>query len=99
MAPQYGLIPGSAYDIELNDEDGQPWDFDIPKQRSKCVKEIASQGQAFSIGSPMCTAFSILQGLNKNRTNADKWEAMWKKGVRHMPFAIKLYRIRVAAGR
>ena len=28
LAHEYGLTPGSAYDIETNDELNQPWDFD-----------------------------------------------------------------------
>ena len=67
MAHKYNLVPGAAYDIETNDDTGSPWDFDIPEQRNKCVREILEQRPFFLIGSPMCTAFSILQGLNKAR--------------------------------
>ena len=45
------------------------------------------------IGSPMCTAFSALQFLNRDRMNPEKWNAMIEKGIRHMKFAIKLYKI------
>ena len=65
LAGEYRLNPGSAYDIETSDSNGRPWDFDIPEQRNQCVREILEQRPAFLIGSPMCTAFSILQGLNK----------------------------------
>ena len=99
LASEYGLSPGTAYDIETKDELGNPWDFDKPEQRNKCIKEILTQRPAFLIGSPMCTAFSILQGLNRSRMDPIKWEAMWNKGVRHMLFAIKLYRIQHDAGR
>jgi hypothetical protein len=99
MAPSYGLVPGSAYDIEVDDDKGVPWDFDIPEQRNKCIREILAQRPAFLIGSPMCTAFSILQGLNKTKMEPAKWNAMWDKGVRHMLFAIKLYRLQADAGR
>ena len=30
MAPSYGLEPGSVYDIEVDDDKGVPWDFDVP---------------------------------------------------------------------
>ena len=99
LATQYGLIPGSAYDIEVNDDNGEPWDFDKPEQRNKCIAEILTQRPTFLVGSPMCTAFSILQGLNKARMDPAKWELLWNKGVRHMLFAIKLYRIQAEAGR
>ena len=99
LAPEYGRLPGSAYDIETNDELGQPWDFDKVKQRNKCMRQILKQKPAFLVGSPMCTAFSILQGLNRAKMDLIKWEAMWNKGVRHIQFAIKLYRINSEAGR
>ena len=99
LAKQYGLNPGSAYDIETSDSNGSPWDFDIPEQRNQCVRKILDQRPAFLIGSPMCTAFSILQGLNKARMDPDKYEAMWNKGVRHMIFAVKLFRIQAESGR
>ena len=35
VASQYGLVPGSAYDIEVNDANGTPWDFDVPEKRNK----------------------------------------------------------------
>ena len=64
-----------------------------PEQRNTCIKEILTQRHAFLIGSPMCTALSILQGLNRERKDPIKWDAMWNKGVRHMLFAINPYRI------
>lgn len=56
MAPSYGLVPGSAYDIEADDEKGAPWNFDVLEQRNKCIREILSQRPSFLTGSPMCTA-------------------------------------------
>ena len=51
------------------------------------------------IGSPMCTAFRALQGLNKSQMCPLEWNALWEKGVRHMRFAIKLYRLQAEQGR
>ena len=99
LASEYVLSPDMAYDIETKDDLGNPWDFDKPEQRNKCINEILTQKPAFLIGSPMCTAFSILQGLNRSKMDPIKWEALWNKGVRHMLFAIKLYRIQHDAGR
>ena len=99
LASQYGLQPGFSYDIQTDDENGNPWDFDIPAQRAKCIRNIIEQKPAFVIGSPMCTAFSALQGLNSNRMSKDKWDALWEKGVRHMQFAINIYKLQVESGR
>ena len=76
LAPEHGLIPGSACDIEVDDECCKPWNFDLPEQRNKCVREILGQRPVFLIGSPMRTAFSILQGLNRAKMDPTKWDLL-----------------------
>ena len=99
LAAEYGLNPGFALDLQVDDENGQPWDFDKAEQREKCLNMIREQKLQFVIGSPMCTAFSILEGLNKWRMDSKKWNALWEKGVRHMRFAVKIYRMQAHEGR
>ena len=77
LAHKHGLSPGMAYDIETNDEPGMPWDFDQLEQRNKCMRKIIEQKPAFLIGSPMCKAFSILQGLNRAKMDPAMWDALW----------------------
>ena len=89
MAPKFGLSAGFAYDLMTNDENGQPWGFDKPCQREKCLRHVIEKKPQFLIGSPMCTAFSALQGLNKWRMDPKKWDALIEKGLRHIRFAIK----------
>ena len=99
LANQYGLIPESANDIETNGENGKAWDFDIAEQENKSISQIFEQRPTFLVGSPMCAAFSILQGLNKARMDPIKFDLMWNKGTRHVLFATKLYRIQAEASR
>lgn len=99
LATQYGLQPGFSYDIQVDDDNGIPWDFDIPAQRAKCIRNIIDQKPSFVIGGPMCTAFSALQGLHKSKMSKDKWDALWEKGVRHMQVAIKIYKLQIESGR
>ena len=47
LAGEDGLSPGFAYDIEVNDENGQPWDFDLPPQRAKCLQHVKEQKPKF----------------------------------------------------
>ena len=65
LANQYGLIQRSAYDINVDDENGTAWDFDKAEQRNKRVSQMLAQRPMFLVGSQMSTAFSILQGLDK----------------------------------
>ena len=63
------------------------------------MRHVMEKKPQFLIGSPMCTAFSALQGLNKWRMDPKKWDALMEKGLRHMRFAIKLYRLQAEQGR
>ena len=99
LANQYGLIPGSAHDIETNYDNGKTWDFDESGQRKMCISRILEQRPTFPVGSPLRTTVYIFQGLNKARMDPIKWDSMWNKGVRHMLSAIRLYRIHAESGR
>ena len=99
LAGEFKLSAGFALDIQTNDETGQPWDFDVPAQRTKCIDKVINEKPQFLVGSPMCTAFSALQALNKWRMDPIKWKALTEKGERHMRFAVKLYRLQAEQGR
>ena len=59
--PRFGIAPGLALDLTTTDSEGQPWDFSDPAQRAKAEKLIEEENPTLLIGTPMCTAFSILQ--------------------------------------
>ena len=56
LAAKYLLKPRLSYDIQVKDENGKPWDFDIPDQRAKCAKQVMEQEPCFLIGRHMCSA-------------------------------------------
>ena len=47
----------------------------------------------------MCTAFSILQNINRERMGEAKWANIMQYGKRHLQFACELYSMQVQAGR
>ena len=63
------------------------------------MRHVMEKKPQFLIGSPTCTAFSALQGLNKWRMDPKKWDALMEKGLSHMRFAIELYRLQAEQGR
>ena len=65
--PKYGMMTGLALDITIDDDTGQPYDFSIKAQRDKAEALIDAQQPVLLIGSPMCTAFSVIQAINKTR--------------------------------
>ena len=62
------LRPGWSLDLTTVDpETGQPWDLSNGKTRSKVV-DLIREGKPYCfILSPMCTAFSAIQNINKER--------------------------------
>ena len=100
LAEKYGMLPGFALDITVTDpDDGLPWNFDKLSKRKKAIQLIKTQSPKLLIGSPMCTAFSIIQGLNKGRMRPENWDKMRKHGKKHLKFACELYKIQHSAGR
>ena len=65
--PRYGLEPGLALDIAVDDETGRPYDFNRREQRQKAEAKIDARRPLLLIGSPMCTAFSAIQAINRER--------------------------------
>ena len=62
------LKPGWSLDFTTNDpETGEAWDLADGKVRQKAW-QLITQGKPFMVMcSPMCTAFSAIQALNKAR--------------------------------
>ena len=99
IASEMGLHPGASYDLLTHDENCKPWDFDDVTQRQRCKQRISKEKPYLLIGSPMCTAFSSLQNLNRERMCAHKWNLLWNYGVKHLLFAIDVYDMQLSAGR
>ena len=52
----------------------------------------------FVILSPMCKAFSLLQGLNRARMGEAKWAAMLKLARVHLSFAMEIAEMQIEDG-
>ena len=61
MAREYGLRGGFSLDFSTPDKDGYVWDFSRPECRDRAWKKLVTERPYLLIGSPQCTAFSILQ--------------------------------------
>ena len=100
LAEKCGLSPGFSLDLSILDpDDGKPWDFNSRAKRTKVMKIIKELEPQLLIGSPMCTAFSILQNINRERMGEAKWAKIMQYGKRHLQFACELYSMQVQAGR
>ncbi len=95
------LIPGFALDLTVADpDDGTPWDFSKPEKRAKARALLRKQRPYMLIGSPMCTAFSSWQQLNRARSkDVDKMDREKDLATQHIEFVISLYVEQLEGGR
>ena len=99
LASKYGMRPGFALDLTVLDTDGEPWNFDDPEKRRRAMDLLTQTKPKLLIGSPMCRAFSALQGLNRAKMGEVKWKSMVEHGLTHLRFVCELYRIQAESGR
>ena len=93
-----GIVPGLALDLTVKDEDGKPWDFNDPAQRRKAEALINEQKPLLLIGSPMCTAFSNIQNLNKMKRDPAVVEKEYEKARVHLKWCCQLYMAQINKG-
>ena len=88
-----------AFDLRTKKEDGTPWDFSKTSDRKEALRYVQEKQPTWVVGSPPCTAFSRLQGLNFSKMSPDKVQSILKEGRRHLHFVISLYKIQLDQGR
>ena len=94
--PKYAMMPGLALDITIDDDTGQPYEFGIKAQCNKAEHLIDVQQPVLLIGSPMCTALSVIQAINKARRDPSVVERDLVAGRIHMAWFSHLYRKQIA---
>ena len=94
------LKPGWSLDLTRNDPaTNSPWDFSKSACRERAMALVVKSKPYMLIGSPPCTAFSILQNINKNRRPADVIAKEIAAGRQHLQFTMKLYEEQAKHGR
>ena len=99
FAARHKLQEGHSIDIQCNDENGEPWDLNSNQKRNQLIHLIVDTKPILVIGSPMCTMFSTLQNLNKNKRDEEAHNARVKQAISHIDFCITLYTIQAKNGR
>ena len=70
--PSHALAPGFALDLTCTGpRDGLPWDSDKLEKRERARALFREQRPMVLIGSPMCTAWSTWQRLNKHKRDPE----------------------------
>ena len=100
LAHRFKLNPGFALDLTVSDpEDGLDWNFDVKSIREKALRKLKVEQPMLLIGSPMCKAFSVLQGLNRKRMGEEKFHRMLEHARIHLRFCMELYAEQARCGR
>ena len=100
MCSNFKLNPGLAMDLlTVDPKDGQPWDFSRAHKREMAIEHVKREKPWLVIGSPMCAPFSALQRLNFPRQCPEVVKELIRRGVEHIEFCTKLYRMQAEAGR
>ena len=98
-ANSFGLKPGYAIDLETCRGNGERWDL-TNKTHQKDLEAILNDEDPYLLtGSPPCEAFSLLQGLNKNKVPEEVRQQRLKEGRDKLKISIKYYNDRRKKGR
>ena len=73
LLPEFGYNPGFAFDSTVNDEFGNPLNFEDASQRRRAREHVERDRPLLLIGSPMCTAFDAWQRINHKQQNPPSW--------------------------
>ena len=88
-----------AFDLRTSKPNGEAWDFSKKLDRTAASRYVKEKRPTWIVGSPPCTAFSRLQGLNFPKMDPDKVDRIMKEAKAHLHFVISLYHIQMADGR
>ena len=99
MAMKMGLTAGTSFDITTVDEHGEPWDFNIPRMRHKARMKIQEERPELLIGSPVCTMWSQMMNINKDRMDPLEYKERLNQARTHLKFVCELYIMQHEAGR
>lgn len=97
-ATKSGLSPGWSLDITTEDPNGVPWDFDQPDCRHRAEQLIHRTQPELLILSPMCTWFSAMQNINKDKIDAKTFQKNFVRGVEHLRFCLRLADLQLRQG-
>ena len=88
-----------AFDLRTAKPSGEKWDFSKKSDRMQALRYVKEKKPTWVVGSPPCTAFSQLQGLNFPKMDPDKVARIMKEAKAHLHFVISLYHLQMANGR
>ena len=93
------VLHGLVLDLTITDEEGKPWDFDIPSQRRKAEQLIRDMKRRLLMGSPVCSAFCAEQNVSDRKRTAEEKRKTKTRARAHLQFTMDLYKMQIEGRR
>ena len=94
------LKAGWSLDLTMRDpETGLPWNLSKKEVQEKVRKMVVNDKPFMLVGSPPCTAFSQLQGLNNAKRDPEVIKKELAEACAHVCFCFEMYEVQRKAGR
>ena len=93
------IVGVDALDLRTRKPSGDAWDFSKKQDRLEALALIRERRPTWVIGSPPCTAFSIIMGLTYKKMTPARAKQLLELGKLHLHVVIKIYEFQLAAGR
>ena len=94
------ITPGFAFDIAVDDEDGEPWGFTREVKQNKAIERVVGTEPDLVVGRPACTDSSPWQRLNRAVSmHPEKYDEAKKEAVKHLQFVCKVYKMQYHDGK
>ncbi|CAK0796647.1 unnamed protein product [Prorocentrum cordatum] len=95
LAPAFGLAPGVAADIELLNEDGEPYDLSLESNQVKFERDVEFEDPYFLCSAPPCTKFTTPQALSRGmRKDGEGHQLQVENDTKLLHFGIRQCRKR-----
>ena len=75
----------------MSDENGRPWDFSLKERRDEAERRLDEEQPMLVVGSPACTAFSVLVACNASRRDPQVVHRERVAALVHLQWCCRLY--------
>ena len=100
LQKRFKMKPGWSLDLTLDDPlTGKLWDLRKSEVRRRLREFVRTTKPFMLIGSPPCTAFSILQNLRRQDRDPVRMAQELEDAKQHIRFCIELYMEQIRGGR
>ena len=98
-AQKHEFRAGWSLDLNTVDDNGEAWNFDILEMGERAEQMVSFDKPELLVVSPVCGAFSQLQGFNYGKMNPRDVENKLRSAMIHLKFAMVFCNLQALGGR